>query len=139
MNPWAQLFGKRQSDAEEPHLTLADLPEGEYPAGVLTVGDADFEQVVSRFDTVVIDCWAPWCMPCLMVAPVVKELASDYNGRIVFGKLNVDEARRTAARFRIQSIPTLLLFKHGKPVDGVVGALPKDRLEAWLKEHALGA
>jgi len=137
MNAWAHLFGRGQTDADESHLTLADVPEGEDPDGVLTVSDSDFSSVVSRFDTVVIDCWAPWCMPCLMVAPVVKELAKDYKGRIIFGKLNVDECQRTAAKFRIQSIPTLLLFKGGKLVDGVIGALPKDRLEAWLKERAL--
>jgi len=136
MNPWAYLFGKT-SDSNEPTLTLADLPEGSYPDGVLTVNDDDFDSVVNRFDVVVVDCWAPWCMPCLMVAPVVKELAGEYKGRIVFGKLNVDEGRNTAARFRIQSIPTLLLFKQGELVNGVIGALPKDQLEAWLKEHAL--
>ena len=136
MNPWAHMYGKTDEQPEAT-ATLADVPEGDYPDGVLTVTDSDFDEVVRRFDVVVVDCWAPWCMPCLAVAPVVAELATEYQGRIVFGKLNVDEARNTAGRYDIQSIPTLLLFKKGELAHGVIGALSKESLQTWLHEHAL--
>ncbi|MEM4328280.1 MAG: thioredoxin, partial [Candidatus Caldarchaeum sp.] len=84
---------------------------------------------------VVVDFWAEWCAPCRAIAPVVKELARQYSGRVVFGKLNVDENPRTAAMFGIMSIPTLMFFKKGKPVDMVVGAVPKRMLETRIAQH----
>ena len=79
-----------------------------------------------------MDCWAPWCGPCKMVAPVLEQLASEYAGRLKIAKLNVDENPATASKYGIQSIPTMLLFKNGSHVNSLVGALPKNEIERHL-------
>jgi thioredoxin 1 len=99
---------------------------------VFDLNDANFDQMLKKYPMMVVDCWAPWCAPCRMVAPVVEELARDYQGKIAFGKLNVDNNRAVAARFGIMSIPTLLIFKNGQLVDQKVGAMPKQVLEGEL-------
>ena len=95
----------------------------------MQVTDATFKEIIRNHPLVVVDCWAPWCAPCHMVAPVVEEMARDYAGRILFGKLNVDENREVATRYQIMGIPTLLVFKNGKLVDRIVGAMPRQTLE----------
>ena len=82
-----------------------------------------------------VDFWAEWCGPCRLVAPTVEALASDFSGRIIVGKLNVDENPLTAGRFGIRSIPTLLVFKGGQVVDSVIGLANKPRLQAVLEKH----
>ncbi len=85
---------------------------------------------------VLVDFWATWCGPCRVIAPIVQELSSEYEGRAKVGKLDVDEAQKTAAEFGIRSIPTLLIFKGGKVADQIIGAVPKrqitEKLEAAL-------
>ncbi len=115
--------------------TLRDLPEGAYPDGPVVVTDGDFDELLRRFPAVVVDFWAEWCMPCRMIAPIVQELAEAYRGRMVFAKLNVDENPSTASRYNIMSIPTLLVFRDGKLVDQIVGALPRSLLESRLSGH----
>jgi len=83
----------------------------------------------------VVDFWAPWCGPCLIMAPVFEELAEEYEGKVAFGKLNVDENPQTAGRFGILGIPTLLIMKNGEEVDRIVGAVPKDYIKTKLKKH----
>ena len=100
----------------------------------LTLDDSSFIPTVRKYPLVVVDCWAPWCAPCRMVAPIIDELAREYAGKVVFGKLNVDENPRIAAEFAIMAIPTMFIFKNGEPVDVIQGALPKPYLEAKLKE-----
>ncbi len=97
----------------------------------------NFEEVVTRNDMVVIDFWAPWCGPCRMVAPLVEELAGEYEGRISFGKLNVDQEPAIATRYGVMSIPTLILFKDGKPISNIVGFRPKAELKRTL-DAAIG-
>jgi thioredoxin 1 len=101
----------------------------------LNLTDATFEQMIQRYPLVAVDCWAPWCAPCLMVAPIIKGLAKDYAGKIVFGNLNVDENQRIAMKYGIMSIPTLLIFKNGKLIDRPVGAMPKRILEPIITKY----
>ena len=100
----------------------------------LTLDDSSFIPTVRKYPLVVVDCWAPWCAPCRMVAPIIDELAREYAGKVVFGKLNVDENPRIASEFAIMAIPTMFIFKNGEPVDVIQGALPKSYLEAKLRE-----
>lgn len=109
----------------------------EMPDKPIEVNDRNFEEVVTNNENVAIDCWAPWCGPCLMIAPIIEELAKEYKGKIVFGKLNVDNNPQTAMRFNIMSIPTILLFKNGKLVDRIIGAMPKEFLVEKLKSAGL--
>jgi len=101
----------------------------------VVVTDATFKEVVNNHPLVVVDCWAPWCGPCNMVAPVVEELAQNYAGKVLFGKLNVDNNRKVATEYQIMSIPTLLVFKDGRLVDRIVGAMPKQMLEPKLTRY----
>ena len=92
----------------------------------MAVTDNDFEQEVLESETpVLVDFWAEWCAPCKMVAPVIDALAEEYDGKIKFTKVDVDVNPQTAMKYGIRSIPTLLVFKGGSPVDQVVGAVPK--------------
>ena len=107
----------------------------DWPSMPVELADAAFEEFIRKYPVVVVDCWAEWCAPCRMVAPVVEELSRDYRGRIVFGKLNVDSNVRTAQQYGIMSIPTLLVFKNGQLADRLVGAMPKDMLEPQIAKY----
>ncbi len=97
------------------------------------VTDSDFEQEVLEADIpVLVDFWAEWCAPCKMVAPVLDDLAEEYDGKIKFTKVDVDTSPETAMKYGIRSIPTLLVFKGGSPVDQVVGAVPKAAIKKRL-------
>jgi len=103
----------------------------------LEITDATFEETVLKSDIpVMVDFWAAWCGPCRMVGPLVEELAGEYDGKALVGKLNVDENQGVAAKYGIRSIPTLLVFKGGEVVDKLVGAVPKqtiaDKINAQL-------
>jgi thioredoxin 1 len=97
------------------------------------VTDKTFDETIRNNQLVVVDCWAPWCGPCQMVAPIIEELAKQYAGKVLFGKLNVDENPLMAMRYGIMGIPTLLFFKNGELVDRIVGAIPKQMLEQKIK------
>ncbi len=101
----------------------------------LKVTDADIETNIKKYPLMVIDCWAPWCAPCRMIGPIIEELAKEMQGKIVFGKLNVDENRATSAKYGIMSIPALLIFKNGNLVDNIIGAMPKEMLLVRLAPH----
>jgi len=123
----------RKKKLEELRKRYMEGEKQETPDKPLEVNDANFEKIVIKHKNVAIDCWAPWCGPCLMIAPVIEELAKELKGKVVFGKLNVDENQRTAMRFNIMSIPTILLFKDGKLVDRIIGAMPKEFIVEKLK------
>ena len=97
------------------------------------ITDDDFEQMVLQAEKpVLMDFWASWCQPCLMVAPIIDELAEEYNGKVSFVKLDVDQNPKTATRYGIMSIPALLIFKNGEPVSHLVGVRPKGDLKRNL-------
>ena len=99
------------------------------------VTDATFSQIVQKYPLVVIDCWAAWCGPCKTITPIIEELAREYAGKVVFGKIDVDKNRAIPMQYQIVSIPTLMVFSHGKLVDKIIGALPKPVLEVQIKRY----
>ena len=103
----------------------------------IVVTDATFAREVLQAGArpVLVDCWAAWCAPCRMIAPVLDQLAAESSGRYLIAKLDVDQNKRTAAQFAIQGIPTLLIFKQGQLVDRLVGAHPKQTIAATLAAH----
>ncbi len=102
----------------------------------IELSDTNFEEEVLQSELpVLVDFWAPWCAPCHMVAPVVEEIARQYAGRLKVGRLNVDEGRAVAAEYGIMNIPTLAIFKDGKVVERIVGAVPRAQLEAKVTPH----
>jgi len=98
------------------------------------ITDGTFDTEVRKPGLLLVDFWAAWCGPCLRVAPILEQMAMDLAGTLRIGKLNVDENPRTAERFQVMSIPTMLLFKDGKLVDGIVGALPRAQIEAVVRK-----
>lgn len=104
--------------------------------GVVVLNDSNFDDTLKTAGLpVLVDFWAEWCFPCRMMAPVVEELARDYAEKAVFAKLNVDENPATASRYGVMSIPLFIIFKDGKPVEKVVGAVGRGPLEDALKKH----
>ncbi|TMI48235.1 thioredoxin [Candidatus Bathyarchaeota archaeon] len=101
----------------------------------ILLSDASFSSEISKYPLMVVDFWAAWCGPCRTVAPIIEQLAKEYAGRVAFGKLNVDENPLTSGEFEVQSIPTLLIFRNGEAVDGIVGAVPKYQIETRIKAH----
>jgi thioredoxin 1 len=100
------------------------------------VTDANFKTEVLESKTpVLVDFWAEWCGPCKMIAPVVEELAKEYDGKLRVGKVDVDSNQQTAMQFGVRSIPTLLIFKNGRVVDQIVGAVPKRMLAEKVLKH----
>ncbi|RLG53501.1 MAG: thioredoxin [Candidatus Hydrothermarchaeota archaeon] len=105
------------------------------PEAPIKITDSEFDRILNKYPLLLIDFWAPWCFPCKMIAPVLEELAREYKGKLVIGKINVDENPIISARFQIFSIPTLILFKNGRPVERIVGALPKEYLEEKIRVY----
>ena len=104
-------------------------------ADVMNIGDADFQKEVLQSDTpVLVDFWATWCAPCRAIAPALEELATQYKGQVKGVKVNIDENQDTPQQLGVRSIPTLILFKGGRVVDQIVGAVPKTRLEDAIKK-----
>jgi thioredoxin 1 len=102
----------------------------------IEITDANFEEEVLKSELpVLIDFWAVWCGPCKMIAPTIDELANEYEGKAKIGKVDVDNNQQVATKYGIRSIPTLLIFKDGKMVDQIVGALPKPKIAEKLNAH----
>ncbi len=99
------------------------------------ITDDSFDKITKEHPLVVVDCWAPWCGPCRMIGPIIDQIADEMEGKIVFGKLNVDENQETTARFGIMSIPTILVMKNGKEAERIVGFNAKNALTAKLEAH----
>lgn len=108
-------------------------------AKYITLTDANFNQEVLQSNVpVLVDCWATWCGPCRMIAPIIEELAGEYAGKAKIGKLEVEENPAVSAQLNVQSIPTILFYKNGKVVDQVVGAVPKKVLAGKLDAQIKG-
>ena len=97
------------------------------------ITDSNFDEILKTDKVVLVDFWAEWCGPCKMVGPIVEELANEYNGKAVIGKLDVDANHKVSTQFNVRNIPTLLFFKNGELVDKQVGFVPKNVLESKLK------
>jgi thioredoxin 1 len=121
-----KIAGLMNSASQAGGSDLLDAP--------VTVTDTNFEEVIKKHQTVVVDCWAPWCGPCRMLLPTIEAMAKDYKGKAVFAKLNTDENIGVASKYRIMSIPTLLYFRDGKLVDKTVGALPRPMLDTQMRK-----
>ncbi len=112
------------------------MSRNEEAKGVIRLNASNFDETLKDSKTpVLVDFWAEWCMPCRMMAPVVEELASQYAGKAVFAKLNVDENPEIASRYQVMSIPLFIIFKNGRPVEKIVGAVGRKPLEETLKKH----
>jgi thioredoxin 1 len=115
----AELKGKRQEMSDGPvHVT-----------------DLNFNEITKRHSLALVDFWAPWCGPCRALAPTIEELTKEYAGKVLIGKLNVDENPNTAECFQVFSIPTMLIMKNGEEVDRIVGCVQKKYIEAALRKH----
>jgi thioredoxin 1 len=99
------------------------------------LNDGNFDSTIRSNRLVTVDCWAAWCYPCRMIAPIVEELATQYGSRALFAKLNVDDNPETAMKYSIQSIPTILFIKDGVEVERIIGAVPKGQIEAVLRKY----
>lgn len=97
--------------------------------------DANFDETISQNKMVLVDFWAGWCGPCRALAPTIAELAKDYAGKVLIAKLDVDENPKTAEKFQVFSIPTVVLLKDGNEVDRIVGLCPKKNFEAAMQKH----
>lgn len=103
----------------------------------ITLTDDTFDQEVLKSDKpVLVDFWAEWCMPCKMIAPIMEELAKDYDGQVKIAKLDIDENNQTASQYQVMSIPSLLLYKDGEVVERIVGVVPKEQIEGILDSYA---
>lgn len=120
----------QMEEDEKKKKTLAQSPD--YPVILST---ANFDEAVKKYPNLVIDCWAEWCMPCLMVHPIIENLAKKYKGEIAFAKLDIDQNREIAERYSIMSIPTLLIFKNGQNIDSILGAMPENVLEERIRSY----
>lgn len=110
------------------------LTEGKTPDRPVDIADSTFDkEVLAASGPVLVDCWAPWCGPCRMIAPVLEQLAGEYAGRIKVAKLNVDENPATASKYAVKSIPTMLFFNSGRLVNTLVGAVPKSEIEKHVR------
>ena len=126
---------KKLEQLKKQYMKRGKTMENKWPDTPIQLLDADIDETIQKYQTLVIDCWAPWCGPCRMIGPIIEELAKEMQGKIVFGKLNVDENPQTSMKYHIMSIPTMLVFKNGVLVDQFVGAMPKDILLQKLRPH----
>lgn len=112
-----------------------EIDKSKSPGGVVELSKEMFGDFVSKNNMAVIDCWAPWCGPCRFLSPIIEEIAEKHDDKIAFGKLNVDNNSDISRNYRIQSIPTLLIFKKGKLVDQIIGAMPRKILEPKILSY----
>ena len=107
----------------------------DYPKTPVEISNSDFDVVIKKYPLVIVDCSGAWCPPCRILEPIIESLAGKYVGKIVFAKLDIDQNKKIAVKYNIMSIPTLLVFKNGKNVDRIIGAMPEPVLESRIKTY----
>ncbi|MGA9842234.1 MAG: thioredoxin [Nitrososphaeraceae archaeon] len=132
-----QIMAKKMKDLAKQGVSNSFSDNGNVVmgAGPVTLNDSNFEDMVKRNHLIVVDFWAPWCGPCRAVSPVIEQLSNELTGKVLFGKLNVDESPVVSSTFGIQSIPTIAIFKNGKMVDGFVGAASKSQILSKISTY----
>ena len=101
----------------------------------LNLDDSNFAQTINKYPLLLVDFWAPWCGPCRMMSPIIDQVGKEYIGKLVVGKVNVDESPNISGQFGISSIPTLILFKRGQAVNNIIGSVSKSRIDEMVKMH----
>lgn len=132
-----QIMAKKMKDLAKQGVSNSFSDNGNVVvgAGPVTLNDSNFEDMIKRNHLIVVDFWAPWCGPCRAVTPVIEQLSNELTGKVLFGKLNVDENPVVSSTFGIQSIPTIAIFKNGKMVDGFVGAASKSQILSKISTY----
>jgi thioredoxin 1 len=126
------IMKRKKEILEEKMRSMNEIKKINKP---INLTDSNFDMEKSKYSLLVVDFWAAWCGPCKIVSPIIEQLAEQYAGKIVFGKVNVDENPYISQRFGIQSIPTLMILKEGEVIDVMVGALPKGQIENRIRQH----
>ncbi len=101
----------------------------------LNIDDSNFSQTINKFPLLLVDFWAPWCGPCRMMSPLIDQVGKEYMGKLVVGKVNVDENPTVSRQFGISSIPTLILFKRGQAVNKIIGSVSKNKIDQMVRMH----
>jgi thioredoxin len=132
-----QIMAKKMKDLAKQGVSNSFSDNGNVVmgAGPVTLNDSNFEDMIKRNHLIVVDFWATWCGPCRAVTPVIEQLSNELTGKVLFGKLNVDENPVVSSTFGIQSIPTIAIFKNGKMVDGFVGAASKSQILSKISTY----
>jgi thioredoxin 1 len=125
---------KKKMEQMKKDLAAPAKPSIELPDVPIKITDATIDAAASQYPIFILDCWAEWCGPCRSIGPIIEQLAKEMKGKVVFGKLNVDENMATANKYRISAIPTLMVFKNGQLIDKLVGAYPKPALAAKIQK-----
>ena len=110
-------------------------PSVQFPDKPVVITDETMDAAAAQYPVFILDCWAEWCGPCRTIGPIIEELAREMKGKVVFGKLNVDQNMQTANKHRISAIPTMLVFKNGKLMDKIIGAYPKATLAGKIQKY----
>ncbi|MHC1687947.1 MAG: thioredoxin [Methanothrix sp.] len=126
---------KKKMEKMMSEMNKSPAPSVQFPNKPIVITDDTVDSAASQYPIFILDCWAQWCGPCRMLGPIIEELARDFSGKIVFGKLNVEENMQTSNKHNISAIPTMLVFKNGKLVDKLVGAYPKATLTAKIQKY----
>jgi len=126
-NELKRIREKKMAELKEKNQEMSCKP--------VHVTDSNFKEITQKHSLALIDFWASWCSPCLALAPTIDEIGKEYAGKVLIGKLNVDENPTTAECYQVFSIPTMLIMKNGEEVDRIVGCVPKKHIETALKKH----
>ena len=126
---------KRKMEKMMSDMKKSVEPSVQFPDKPVVITDETMDAAAAQYPVFILDCWAEWCGPCRTIGPIIEELAREMKGKVVFGKLNVDQNMQTANKHRISAIPTMLVFKNGKLVDKIIGAYPKATLAGKIEKY----